>query len=291
MVLAALPYGAGAAVVDGLRAALTGKVLLDCANPVGPGFRLLTGGGPSAAGRLAAAAPGAQIVKAFNLCHEDVWRMTPPVFDGRPLAVPVCGDDGAALTLVYELVRDVGCEPVAGAGWNAPGCWRRPRHCSSDCGRGSRRTHRRSHRHWRTRRARKPSVREAYRTGSRCSGTRCSGTRLFRRQVPGARCSVARRSNTCGHVLCWHEPGWDGAGRIRTGVLLHAVKARQPLRYEPHPARDHTSHPHPALWNASPRTDRSARPSKLVGSRTVLPACSVVSRLAERTLIGGPPLA
>lgn len=121
VVLAALPYGAGAAVVDELRAALTGKVLLDCANPVGPGFRLLTEGGPSAADRLAAATPGAQVVKAFNLCHEDVWRMTPPVFDGRPLAVPVCGDDGAALTLVYELVRDVGCEPVAGGGLERAG--------------------------------------------------------------------------------------------------------------------------------------------------------------------------
>lgn len=34
---------------------------------------------------------------------------------------------------------------------------------------------------------------------------------------------------------------WDGADRIRTGVLPHAVKARRPLRYEPHPCREHTS--------------------------------------------------
>ncbi|MFF3213418.1 NADPH-dependent F420 reductase [Streptomyces sp. NPDC002886] len=121
VVLAALPYGAGEVVVAELQAALGGKVLLDCANPVGPGFRLLTEGGPSAAGRLAAAAPGAHVVKAFNLCHEDVWRMTPPVFDGRPLAVPVCGDDEAALTRVYELVRDAGCEPVPGGGLERAG--------------------------------------------------------------------------------------------------------------------------------------------------------------------------
>ncbi|MEU7168827.1 NAD(P)-binding domain-containing protein [Streptomyces morookaense] len=121
VVLAALPYGAGADVVKELHTALSGKVLLDCANPVGPGFRLLTEGGPSSAARLAAAAPGAQVVKAFNLCHEDVWRMTPPVFDGRPLAVPVCGDDEAALTRVYELVRDVGCEPVAAGGLERAG--------------------------------------------------------------------------------------------------------------------------------------------------------------------------
>ncbi|MEU3464726.1 NAD(P)-binding domain-containing protein [Streptomyces sp. NPDC006733] len=121
VVLVALPYGAGTDVVGEHRAALQGKVLLDCANPVGPGFRLLTDGGPSAAQRLAAAAPGAHVVKAFNLCHEDVWRMTPPVFDGQPLHVPLCGDDAAALALARALVRDMGGEPVSGGGLDRAG--------------------------------------------------------------------------------------------------------------------------------------------------------------------------
>ncbi|MFF0423284.1 NADPH-dependent F420 reductase [Streptomyces sp. NPDC004520] len=121
VVLAALPYGAGAEAVAALRTELDGKVLLDCSNPVGPGFLLLTEGGPSAARRLAEAAPAAHVVKAFNLCHEDVWRMTPPVFDGRPLAVPICGDDDTALARVRELVRDTGCEPVSGGGLERAG--------------------------------------------------------------------------------------------------------------------------------------------------------------------------
>ncbi|MET9450435.1 NADPH-dependent F420 reductase [Streptomyces cinerochromogenes] len=121
VVLAALPFGAGVQVVRELSAVLEGTVLLDCSNPVGPGFRLLTDAGPSAARQLAAAAPGAHVVKAFNLCHEDVWRMRPPVFDGRPLAVPVCGDDPTALARVHALVRDVGCEPVAGGGLERAG--------------------------------------------------------------------------------------------------------------------------------------------------------------------------
>lgn len=116
VVLAALPYGAAAEVARELHTALRGRVVLDCANPVGPGFGLLTEAGLSAAEQLAEAAPGARVVKAFNLCHEDVWRMNPPVFDGRPLAVPVCGDDDAALALVHTLVRDAGCEPVAAGG-------------------------------------------------------------------------------------------------------------------------------------------------------------------------------
>ncbi|MFF5704623.1 NADPH-dependent F420 reductase [Streptomyces sp. NPDC012794] len=121
VVLAALPFGAGAEVVRELGGVLEGKVLLDCSNPIGAGFRLLTGEGPSAARRLAEAAPGAHVVKAFNLCHEDVWRMRPPVFGTRPLAVPVCGDDGTALALVHGLVRDVGCEPVSGGGLDRAG--------------------------------------------------------------------------------------------------------------------------------------------------------------------------
>lgn len=121
VVLAALPYGAGAETVAALRTELDGKVLLDCSNPVGPGFLLLTEGGPSAARRLADAAPAAHVVKAFNLCHEDVWRMTPPVFDGRPLSVPICGDDATALARVRELVRATGCAPVSGGGLERAG--------------------------------------------------------------------------------------------------------------------------------------------------------------------------
>ncbi|WP_370414297.1 NADPH-dependent F420 reductase [Streptomyces fradiae] len=121
VVLAALPYGAGAGVVRELRTALAGRTLVDCSNPVGPGFELLTEGGPSAARQLADAAPEARVVKAFNLCHEGVWRLSPPVFDGRPLAVPVCGDDEAAVARVRTLVADLGCTPFAGGGLDRAG--------------------------------------------------------------------------------------------------------------------------------------------------------------------------
>ncbi|MEU3505600.1 NAD(P)-binding domain-containing protein, partial [Streptomyces hundungensis] len=112
VVLAALPFGAGASVARELQAPLHGKVLIDCSNPIGPGFQLLTQNGASAAQQLAAAVPGTHVVKAFNLCHEGVWRMSPPIFDGRPLTVPVCGDDETALALVHQLVRYVGPPPT-----------------------------------------------------------------------------------------------------------------------------------------------------------------------------------
>ena len=110
-VLMALPWSAAVELAHQLP--LDGRVLIDCTNSVGEGFRLLTAGGPSVAERLATAAPGARVVKAFNLCHEDVWRLTPPVFDGRPLGVPLSGDDPEALAVVRQLVRDMGCEPFA----------------------------------------------------------------------------------------------------------------------------------------------------------------------------------
>jgi predicted dinucleotide-binding enzyme len=128
-VLVALPWQAAIDVAGELAEALRGRVLIDCTNPVGPGFRLLTAGGPAAAERIAAAAPGARVVKAFNLCHEGVWRTAPPVFDGRPLAVPLCGDDEAALSVVRRLVRDLGCEPLNAGGLTGQGCWRLRRPC------------------------------------------------------------------------------------------------------------------------------------------------------------------
>ncbi|MFG6199497.1 NADPH-dependent F420 reductase [Nonomuraea sp. JJY05] len=97
-------------VLESAGTALRGKPVIDVANaegpydparPIAPLIRDLTGG---------------HVVKAFNLCHVDVWRLTPPVFDGRPLAVPLCGDDPAALAAVRTLVTDLGCTPVDGGG-------------------------------------------------------------------------------------------------------------------------------------------------------------------------------
>jgi predicted dinucleotide-binding enzyme len=93
-------------------AALRGKPLIDVTNPADidafdPGRPIV---------RQVAELTGAHVVKCFNLCHVDVWRMTPPVFDGRPLAVPLCGDDQGALAYARTLVADLGCTPVDGGG-------------------------------------------------------------------------------------------------------------------------------------------------------------------------------
>ncbi|MGW0202455.1 NADPH-dependent F420 reductase [Nonomuraea sp. NPDC003201] len=110
VVMVAVRQAGLAGVLEPAGGAMRGKPVIDVANaegpydparPIAPLIRDLTGG---------------HVVKAFNLCHVDVWRLTPPVFDGRPLAVPLCGDDPAALAAVRTLVADLGCTPVDGGG-------------------------------------------------------------------------------------------------------------------------------------------------------------------------------
>nr|WP_042189776.1 NAD(P)-binding domain-containing protein [Kibdelosporangium sp. MJ126-NF4] len=100
-----------AIMADGAEDVLTtvdldGKVLIDCTNSIVQGeWTLATT--PSMAERVAELAPGARVVKAFNLCHESVWKRDDP----RKL-VPMCGDDPAALDAVSGLVKGIGCTPV-----------------------------------------------------------------------------------------------------------------------------------------------------------------------------------
>lgn len=99
-------------VLQGAGTALRGKPLIDVTNAAAPDRYDPTR--PIA--QLVSDLTGGHVVKAFNLCHVDVWRMTPPVFEGRPLAVPLCGDDAEALERVRGLVRDLGCTPFDGGG-------------------------------------------------------------------------------------------------------------------------------------------------------------------------------
>lgn len=94
------------------RGVLAGKTVIDCGNAVDlSDFSLVTWEGKSLAEQAEHLAPGSHVVKAFNLCHAKVWQMTPPVFDGRPLAVPVAGDDVGKET-ARRLIADLGCDPL-----------------------------------------------------------------------------------------------------------------------------------------------------------------------------------
>jgi 8-hydroxy-5-deazaflavin:NADPH oxidoreductase len=104
-----IPALLAAGAADGT---LAGRTLIDCNNPVETMSFTLTTGEVSLAEQVARLAPGSRVVKAFNQCHADVWAMDPPVFDDRPLVVPIAGDDPAGKDLVAALVRDTGSEPL-----------------------------------------------------------------------------------------------------------------------------------------------------------------------------------
>ncbi|WP_327091614.1 NADP oxidoreductase [Nonomuraea sp. NBC_01738] len=113
--LLALPFRVVPEVLEGLDDRLRGRTLIDCTNGVDMGEFVR----PMAAD--VARISGAHVVKAFNLCHVDVWRMEPPVFGGRPLAVPLCGDDERALAAARALAADLGCEPFYAGGLERAG--------------------------------------------------------------------------------------------------------------------------------------------------------------------------
>ncbi|MGW2255739.1 NADPH-dependent F420 reductase [Kitasatospora sp. NPDC001660] len=119
-VLVAVPADIAPTLAEELASALAGRTVLDCTVPMaaaaaGP-VLTTTGGTDSVAARMAAAAPDARIVKVFGVCHESIWTLPRPAFEGAPLAVPFCTDSPFAATLVVELITSMGCVPLACGG-------------------------------------------------------------------------------------------------------------------------------------------------------------------------------
>jgi hypothetical protein len=110
VVLLAIPWNVTREVIASLGP-LEGKVLLDCINPIQADFSGLTlGSAPSAAEEIAAWAPGAKIVKAFNTVSDAT--MVNPWYGSQKATMFFCGDDEAAKSIVRQLTDDLDMEPV-----------------------------------------------------------------------------------------------------------------------------------------------------------------------------------
>ncbi|WP_040813653.1 NADPH-dependent F420 reductase [Nocardia concava] len=112
----ALPVSALEEILTEHRETLTGRTLIDCTNAFAPdagGFVLSES---AVSERIAATVPGARVVKAFNLLAAEVWSGPDRVFEGRPLTVPLCGDDAEAVATVAKLAEDLKLRPVPAGG-------------------------------------------------------------------------------------------------------------------------------------------------------------------------------
>ena len=88
---------------------LTGKILVDCTNPIGPDG-LLVGTTTSAGEMIAGWAKGAAVVKAFNTTGSD--NMANPQYGGVAVTMFICGDDRESKQVVGSLAKQIGFEVV-----------------------------------------------------------------------------------------------------------------------------------------------------------------------------------
>ncbi|GGS32237.1 hypothetical protein Snoj_26910 [Streptomyces nojiriensis] len=115
-VLMAVPADSAPRLARELAPVLAGRTVLDCTVPMAAGpdgpSPTTAGGTDSVAARISAAAPDAGVAKVFGICHESIWTLPRPAFEGAPLAVPFCAGTPAAAALTGELIVSMGCSPL-----------------------------------------------------------------------------------------------------------------------------------------------------------------------------------
>lgn len=109
LIVLALPWQVVPKVLE--AADFSDKIIIDATNPLKPDFSgLEIGFDTSGAEKVAQWAKGAKVFKSFN---QTGWEnMENPIYDGKPTAMLVCGDDDEAKATVLQLVEDIGFEAI-----------------------------------------------------------------------------------------------------------------------------------------------------------------------------------
>src|SRR5258708_22376196 len=98
----------------GAAGKLSGKILVDCTNPVALGGNVMAGLAightTSAAEEVARWANGAKVVKAFNTTGAD--NMANPRYGSDPAVMFIAGDDADAKNRVAQLSNELGFETI-----------------------------------------------------------------------------------------------------------------------------------------------------------------------------------
>ena len=108
----ATPFGAAEEAVASVAAELTGKILIDCTNPVGSGLSHGLNNKQSGSEFVQRLAPEAQVVKAFTVYgFENLENNSFPSYNVKP-AMFFCGNDPHAKQTVSHLIAQLGWEPL-----------------------------------------------------------------------------------------------------------------------------------------------------------------------------------
>jgi 8-hydroxy-5-deazaflavin:NADPH oxidoreductase len=108
VVILATGYNDAAAALQSVGD-LTGKVVVDITNPLSPDYMSLTvGHSTSAAEQIAAAVPGANVVKGFNTLFAQVLGEGADLGQGRKATVFLAGDDAVAKETVKGVAESMG---------------------------------------------------------------------------------------------------------------------------------------------------------------------------------------
>jgi 8-hydroxy-5-deazaflavin:NADPH oxidoreductase len=111
VVILAIPFTALDEVAAEIAGAASGKLVVDVTNPLRPDFSgLSTVGGPSGGERVAAALPGARVVKGFNTVL--ATNQANPDAHGQVLDALYATDDDAAAAAFASLASSIGFRPV-----------------------------------------------------------------------------------------------------------------------------------------------------------------------------------
>lgn len=109
VVVNALPWGATKGVLESVD--LSGKILLDCSNPLLKDLSGLELGTTTSAGeQVAEWARGAKVVKIFNTTGFN--NMANPEYGGERVSMFYCGDDAQAKDVARRLASELGFDPV-----------------------------------------------------------------------------------------------------------------------------------------------------------------------------------
>jgi predicted dinucleotide-binding enzyme len=109
VLLLGVPWKAAQETVQSMGK-VDGKVLIEIINGVDMQKGPALGHTTSIAEQIAAWAPGARVVNAFNSVH---WEtLLEPSFNGQSATLFYCGDDPAARTVTAQLGAEIGLDPV-----------------------------------------------------------------------------------------------------------------------------------------------------------------------------------